>query len=144
MGGNLDGDKEIVDLAAKLIAAILTKKVVAVIAILFLLGAGGTSVFGNALGALLVPAPQVEVTSPQMERVVERNIAPVQAMITDHAEQFAHPSAIRKLADIDEHLERQEKQQEKIVETVAKTSEDLNRLVGQVEILVQYQLGGPR
>lgn len=136
-----EGDKEIVDLAAKLIAAILTKKAIATVAIIFFAGSGGVAVLANAVGALIVPVAQVEVSSPQMEILVEENLAPVKSMMADHANEFAHPLAIREFEDIDRRLDRQDRKTDKIEANLAQASETINRVAAQVEMLVQFQTG---
>lgn len=103
------------------------------------LTSGGTNVIQSiALRAQPVP---VEVTSPQMQAVVERNLAPVKEMIADHAAEFTHPPAIREFEDIDKGFIRQDRRMDKIETNLAETTETLNRLAGQVEILVQMQSG---
>ena len=106
---------------------------------------GGTNILQSmALRAQPVP---IEVTSPQMETVVEESLAPVKAMITDHANEFAHPHATREFEDIDARFIRQDRKMDKIETNLGEATETINRLAGQVEILVDLQsirLGVPR
>lgn len=109
-------------------------------------GVGLTNGGTNALQSLSLrsqPVP-VEVTSPQLKAVVEQNLAPVKDMIADHADEFAHPPAVREFSEIDARFERQDGKIDKIESNLAEATETINRLAGQVEMLVQLQLGLPR
>lgn len=100
---------------------------------------GGT----NALQSFSLrsqPVP-VEVTSPQMEAVVEESLAPVKAMMADHANEFSHPPAVREFEDINARFRRQELRSDKIEAHLEDTAEIVNRVAAQVEMLVQFETG---
>lgn len=148
-GEKVEGDKEIVELAARLIAVILTKKVIAIVAILLFVGTAITSGGTNVLQSIDLrnqPVP-VEVTSPQMKAVVEESLAPVKAMMADHADEFAHPPAVREFEDIDARFIRQDLRSDRIQAHLEDTAEIVSRVAAQVEMLVQFEtsrLGVPR
>ena len=103
------------------------------------LTSGGT----NALQSISLrsqPVP-VEVTSPQMEAAVEESLAPIQEMIADHAAEFTHPPAMREFEIMDKRFIRQDRKTDKIEANLAEATDTINRLAGQVEMLVQIQLG---
>lgn len=109
------------------------------------LTSGGT----NALQSYSLrsqPVP-VEVTSPQMQAVVEESLAPVKAMMVDHADEFAHPPAVREFEDIDARFIRQDLRSDRIQVHLEDTAEIVSRVAAQVEMLVQFEtsrLGVPR
>lgn len=103
------------------------------------LTSGGTNVL-QSIDLRNQPVP-VEVTSPQMQAVVEESLAPVKAMMADHADEFSHPPAVREFEDIDARFRRQELRSDKIEAHLEDTAEIVNRVAAQVEMLVQFQTG---
>ena len=114
-----------------------------------IVGTAATSGGTNALQSFSLrsqPVP-VEVTSPQMQAVVEEELEPVKAMIADHANEFTHPPAVREFEDIDARFIRQDRKIDKIEGHLAETAETMNRVAAQVEMLVEFEaarLGLPR
>lgn len=127
---------------ATVTATIPLKTIMWIVGLLFA-GMAATSGGTNALQSLdwrNQPVP-VEVTSPQMQAVVEESLAPVKAMMADHANEFSHPPAVREFEDIDARFRRQELRSDKIEAHLEDTAEIVNRVAAQVEMLVQFQTG---
>lgn len=127
---------------ATVTATIPLKTIMWIVGLLFA-GMAATSGGTNALQSLdwrNQPVP-VEVTSPQMQAVVEESLAPVKAMMADHANEFTHPPAVREFEDIDARFRRQELRSDKIEAHLEDTAEIVNRVAAQVEMLVQFQTG---
>lgn len=102
-------------------------------------GAGGIQTLtgvGRNIGVLNGVPVDVQVSSPQMQQMIEDNLTPVQEMIADHSEEFAHPKARVALDAIEHSQERQEKTTDQIRENLAETTAIMNRMAGQVETLV--------
>lgn len=127
---------------ATVTATIPLKTIMWIVGLLFA-GMAATSGGTNALQSFSLrsqPVP-VEVTSPQMQAVVEESLAPVKAMMADHADEFSHPPAVREFEDIDARFRRQELRSDKIQAHLEDTAEIVNRVAAQVEMLVQFQTG---
>lgn len=90
--------------------------------------------FGRAVG--VINGVPVEVSSPQMQEMIEDNLAPVQELLIEHSNAFAHPQAVEAIDAIEDSQQRQEENTDEIRENLAETTAVLNRIAGQVETLV--------
>lgn len=134
---------EVIDAIVNLLKVILSKKGLAGGTLVILAMVSGGSFIGQ-YGAAFVQPTNVQVSAPEVEAAVDKSLAPVQEMIEDHTLEPGHSKSIlaidrlqTNLQGIEKSVQRQEAAIAKTADSLAETAEGLNRLTGQVEILVK-------
>lgn len=124
--------------AARLISLVLSKRgAVGLGALLLALGGGG-GFLANIAHVFLGPIANVEITSPQMQSMIEEELAPVHSVVEEQAYELEAQAV--QLYSIEQTVERNEDKMDKVADNLAETTEVLNRLVGQVEIIVNIEM----
>lgn len=124
--------------ATRLITLAFSKRG-AVAALVLLLAAGGSGGFlANVAHAFLGPAASIEITSPQMQTMIEEELSPVRTLLEEQALKLGVQAV--QLYSVEQSVERNEVKVDKVADNLNETMEALNHLVGQVEILVKMEI----
>ena len=130
---------EIIDATIRLIKIIFSKGGFVGMFFVALVMGSGTSF----IGASFIQPTNVEVTTPEIDKAVKESLVPIQEIIKFHTLELGHSQSILaidrlqiNIIDIRKSMQRQEEANIKTADNLVKTSETLNRLAGQVEVLV--------
>lgn len=126
----LSVEKDIAD-TIKVVRLLFTKKGLASLGVLLFLFGGGTSFLGTNLSTMMGPSQTVEVSSPDLYRLVEEEMEPVQEAVDQNTNELAIQSI---------QLFAIEEKQDAISVSLQETTRVLNRLAGQMELVVQMEL----
>lgn len=133
--------------ALRIVNLVFSKRGFAGLGIVVLLFGGGATFTGNRLSTILSPPQTVEVTSPELRSMVEEELAPVKNIIQGHVELFTHPKAGEALHSIQVEQDVQaaqlyiiEDNQDEISKNLRGMSEVLNKLTGQMELIVEMEM----
>lgn len=141
----LSEEEKTVAAVTRIVLFIGSKKGILSILLVTFVGIGGTGFTAN-LAALSAGPPQtVEISSPQMQSMIEENILPVQELVGVQASELQLQAV--QLMGIEQTLLRAETRDEKaemrsnrIEEQLLKNTEAVSQLAGQLEIVVELEM----
>ena len=133
--------------ALRIVNLVFSKRGFAGIGVVIILFGGGTGLIGNKLSTMLGPSQTIEVTSPELRGMVEEELAPIKRIIQGHVELFTHPKAGDALHSIQVEQDVQaaqlytiEDNQDEMSKNLRGMSEVLNKLTGQMELVVEMEM----